>query len=204
MSWFSNLSAICMCFSTRCRVKSFHQERESTVVQLISYYSIQPDKSSFAFSLNHTTCDLRERNLTRSASQLTIFVNCEMSLCLCEKTQLSQLIHFSLTARFLSVYVKKTNLTVNHFSLSTRFFQICLAYHEFHYCRKRITRQIQVSGTVDHCTCQQRKKFISTIAFLNEPRESLKKEDKKRITEAKLITLQKFVTLPYSQHLFII
>ena len=143
-------------FSTRCRGKSFQKERESTVVLLIiSYYSVQPDKSSsFAFSLNHTTCDLRERNLTRSASQLTIFVNCEMSLCLCEKTQLSQLIHFSLTARFLSVYVKKTNLTVNHFSLSTRFFQICLAYHEFHYCRKRITRQMQVSGTVDHCTCQ--------------------------------------------------
>ena len=123
MIWFSNLSAICVCFSTRCRGKSFQQERESTVVFFISYYSVQPDESSFAFSLNHTTCDLRERNLTRSASQLTIFVNCEMSLCLCEKTQLSQLIHFSLTARFLSVYVKKTNLTVNHFSLSTRFFR---------------------------------------------------------------------------------
>ena len=123
MSWFSHLSAICMCFSTRCRGKSFQQERESSVVQLIiSYYSVQPDKSSFAFSLNHTTCDLRERNLTRGASQLTIFVNCEMAVCLCEETQLSQLIHFSLTARFLSVYVKKTNPIVNHFSLSTWFF----------------------------------------------------------------------------------
>ena len=68
MSWFSNLSAICVCFSTRCRGKSFQQERESTVVFFISYYSVQPDESSFAFSLNHTTCDLRERNLTRSVT----------------------------------------------------------------------------------------------------------------------------------------
>ena len=44
-----------MCFSTRCRSKSFQQERESTVVLLISYYSVQPDKNSFALSLNHTT-----------------------------------------------------------------------------------------------------------------------------------------------------
>ena len=68
MIWFSNLSAICVCFSTRCRGKSFQQERESTVVFFISYYSVQPDESSFAFSLNHTTCDLRERNLTRSVT----------------------------------------------------------------------------------------------------------------------------------------
>ena len=40
----------------------------STVVLLISFYSAQPDKSSFAFSLNHTTCDLRKRNLTRSVT----------------------------------------------------------------------------------------------------------------------------------------
>ena len=65
---FSNLSAICMCFSTRCRGKSFQQERESTVVLLISYYSVQPDKSSLAFSLNHTKYDLRERNLKRSVT----------------------------------------------------------------------------------------------------------------------------------------
>ena len=57
-----------MCFSTRCRGKKFQQERESTVVLLISEYSVQPDKTSFAFSLNHTTCDLRERNLTRSVT----------------------------------------------------------------------------------------------------------------------------------------
>ena len=50
------------------RGKKFHQERESTVVLLISYYSVQPDKSSFAFSLNHTTCELRERNITRSVT----------------------------------------------------------------------------------------------------------------------------------------
>ena len=68
MSWFSNLSAVCMCFSTRCRGKKFQHERESTVVLLISYYSVQHDKSSLAFSLNHSTCDLRERNLTRSVT----------------------------------------------------------------------------------------------------------------------------------------
>ena len=68
MSWFSNLSAVCMCFSTRCCGKKFQHERESTVVLLISYYSVQHDKSSLAFSLNHSTCDLRERNLTRSVT----------------------------------------------------------------------------------------------------------------------------------------
>ena len=61
MIWFSNLSAICVC-------KSFQQEGESTVVFFLSYYSVQPDGSSFAFSLNHTTFDLRERNLTRSVT----------------------------------------------------------------------------------------------------------------------------------------
>ena len=165
MSWFSNLSAICMCFSIRCRGKSFQQERESTVVQLISYYSIQPDKSSFAFSLNHTTCDLRERNLTRSASQLTIFVNCEMSLCLCEETQLSQLIHFSLTARFLSVYVKKTNLTVNHFSLSTRFFRFVQHVMNFIVAGKELQRksrfgELQITVRVNRGKSSYRRQHL--------------------------------------------
>ena len=68
MSWFSNLSAVCTYFSTRCRGKKFQHERESTVVLLISYYSVQHDNSSLAFSLNHSTCDLRERNFTRSVT----------------------------------------------------------------------------------------------------------------------------------------
>ena len=61
------LQSACV-FQLAAAVKNFQQERESTVVLLISYYSVQHDKSSFAFSLNHTTCDLRERNLTRSVT----------------------------------------------------------------------------------------------------------------------------------------
>ena len=76
MSWFLKLFAICMSFSTRYRSQSFQQEKESTVVLLSSYYSVQPDKSSFAFSLNHTICDLRERTLTRSVTTGMVDFSC--------------------------------------------------------------------------------------------------------------------------------
>ena len=75
MSWFSNLSAIYMWFSTCCHLKRFHEERENSGVLLISYYSVQPDKNSFAFSLNRTACDLRERNDTRRVTTSMVDVS---------------------------------------------------------------------------------------------------------------------------------
>jgi len=42
----------------------------------------------------------------------------------CKQSTNLAVIHFSLTARFLSVYAKKTNLAVNHFSLTANFFSV--------------------------------------------------------------------------------
>ena len=41
------------------------------------------------------------------------------------------------------------------------------------------------------------------IASLNEPIEPLKKRKKREALKQSLFTLHKFMTLPYSQHLFI-
>ena len=65
-----------MSFSTRYCGQSFQKEKESTVAFLSSYYSVQPDKSSFAFSLNHTICDLSERTLTRSLTTGMVDFSC--------------------------------------------------------------------------------------------------------------------------------
>ena len=61
--------------------------------------------------------------------QSIIFVNCEMSLFLCEEHK-SHKTYFAITARFLSVYVKKTNLAVNHFSLTANFFLVYIKEYE--------------------------------------------------------------------------
>ena len=49
--------------------------------------------------------------------QLTIFVNCEMFLFILRNRNLA-VKHFSLTAKFLSIYFKEYILALNHFSLT--------------------------------------------------------------------------------------
>ena len=88
--------------------------------------------------------------------------------------------YFSLTARFLSGYVKKTNLAVNHFSLTANIFMISLSLEKNHKANPGLGKCRSLYVSIEE------KNPYRMIASLNEPIEALKKE-KKRSTEAKFI-----------------